>query len=103
MPIRGKTEFMSFLSAALKTKAGGSLAPRGKAAIHFNIKKKRNLLLLMKGISSVRRKVLQFLLGEEEGGKMVPLRQIHNKIYYSTDKTLPTGGMLQERRVFFVR
>ena len=37
------------------------------------------------------------------GGKIVPLRQIHNKIYSSTDKTLPAGGMLQERRVFFVR
>lgn len=67
MPIRGKTEFMLCLSAALKTKAGGSLAPRDKAAIHFNIKTKRNLSLLMKEISSVRRKVLQFLLGEEEG------------------------------------
>lgn len=67
MPIRGKTEFMSCLSAALKTKAGGSLTPRGKAAIHFNIKTKRNLLLLMKEISSVRRKVHLFLLGEEEG------------------------------------
>lgn len=69
MPIRGKTEFMSCQSAALKTKASGSLAPRGKAAIHFNIKTKRNLLLLMKEISSVRRKVHLFLLGEEEGGR----------------------------------
>lgn len=69
MPIRGKTEFMSCLSAALKTKAGVSLTPRGKAAIHFNIKTKRNLLLLMKEISSVRRKVHLFLLGEEEGGR----------------------------------
>lgn len=72
MPIRGKTEFMSCLSAALKTKAGGSLTPRGKAAIHFNIKTKRNLLLLMKEISSVRRKVHLFLLGEEEGGRWSP-------------------------------
>lgn len=79
MPIRGKTEFMSFLSAALKTKAVGSLAPRGKAAIHFNIKTKtkpsaadeRDFICAAEGSSVPAR--------GRGGGKMVPLRQIHNK------------------------